>query len=192
MIFVIFQGTLAFITLSPWYISITAYYLILSFMKACVFYSLKKHGSLVEKIKTYKLCGIMFLVLTFALSGIIVLIYTSNMFFEYAGLMIYAVAAFTFFNLTMAIYNIFKARKHNDIHVQTIRNINLVSSLVSIVVLQVAMFQAFKPEYNTSIANGLTGGGISLLILALSIFMIIKANRLLKTYKSQKETSNEI
>ena len=38
--------------------------------------------------------------------GIIVLIYTSNMYFEYAGLMIYAVAAYTFYRLILAIYNI--------------------------------------------------------------------------------------
>lgn len=128
----------------------------------------------------------MFIILTLAMSGIIVLIYTSNMYFEYAGLMIYAVAAFTFYKLTMSIINLFKARKQDALYVQSIRNINLASALVSIVVLQVALFHEFAPQYNTSVANGLTGGIVSIVILALGIYMIIKANLMLKK-KENKE-----
>ena len=188
MSYVIFQGVLAFITLSPWYISITVYYLLLSLVKGNVFLAKKRNPDCEEnQAKTYKTSGILFIFLTVAFSGVIVLIYTSNMYFEYAGLMIYAVAAFTFYKLTLAIINIFKAKKHNDMFIQNIRNINLVSALVSIIVLQVAMFQAFSPEHNTSIANGLTGAGVSLLILALGIYMIIKANKILKNKKETKD-----
>lgn len=139
-----------------------------------------------KQAKTYRYCGIMFIILTLAMSGIIVLIYTSNMYFEYAGLMIYAVAAFTFYKLTMSIINLFKARKQDDLYVQSIRNINLASALVSIVVLQVALFQEFAPQYNTSVANGLTGGIVSVVILALGIYMIIKANLMLKKKENKK------
>ena len=180
LLYVAFQGVLAIITLSAWYISITVYYLVLSILKGNIFYSMRKNNSIVKQTKTYRWCGIMFIFLTVALSGIIVLIYTSNMYFEYAGLMIYAVAAYTFYMLTFSIINIFKAKRQSNLYVQSIRNINLVTSLVSIVVLQVALFQAFSPESNTSFANGLTGGAMSALILALGIFMIVKANKTLK------------
>lgn len=179
-LYVAFMAVLAFLTHSAWYISITIYYLVLSLVKVNVFYSKWKHNNEKNQINTYKDSGIMFILLTIAFSGIIVLIYTSNMYFEYAGLMIYAVATFTFYKLTLAIINIFKARKQQDLYVQSIRNINLASALISIVVLQVAMFQAFAPEYNTSIANGLTGGAVSLVILILGIFMIVKSNKKLK------------
>jgi len=133
-----------------------------------------------KQAKALRYSGIMFIFLTLALSGIIVLIYTSNMYFEYAGLLIYAVAAFTFYKLTLAIYNLFKARKQDDQYVQSIRNINLASAMVSIIVLQVALFQAFSPASNTSFANGLTGGVVSLIILTLGIIMIVQSNKLLK------------
>ncbi|MBE5741495.1 MAG: hypothetical protein E7351_03110 [Clostridiales bacterium] len=178
--YVIFMGVLAIMTKSAWYISITVYYLTLILMKGNILYSKKKYNTEKKKARAYRYSGMMFILLTLALSGIIVLIYTSNMYFEYAGLMIYAVAAYTFYKLVLAIINIFKARKHDDLYVQNIRNINLVSALVSIVVLQVAMFQAFSPANNTSIANGLTGGAVAFVILALGIFMIIKANKKLK------------
>lgn len=185
--YVVFLGVLAFLTKSAWYISITAYYLILSLMKGNVFYSKQKSTSSdIKHIKTYRFSGIMFILLMIAFSGIIVLIYKSNMYFEYAGLMIYAVAAYTFYKLGFAIYNIFKAKRQDDWYVQNIRNINLASALISLIVLQVAMFQAFSPENNTSVANGLTGGAVALIIMALGIYMIYKANKTLK----QKENKN--
>lgn len=206
--YVTFVGVLAIMTKSAWYISITAYYLVLILMKSLVIYSkyterknkkienISTHNEIIvsnngfdstkQAAKTYRFCGIMFLFLTIALSGIIVLIYTSNMYFEYAGLLIYAVAAFTFYKLGFSIYNILKARKQDDLYVQSIRNVNLASALVSIIVLQVALFQAFSPSLNTSVANGLTAGAISLVILALGIFMIVKSNLIIK----QKEKEN--
>ena len=181
LIYLGFQGILAIMTLSVWYISITVYYLVLIILKGNIYRSMRKGNDSLKQTKTYRWCGIMFIFLTIALSGIIVLIYTSNMYFEYAGLMIYAVAAYTFYTLTFSIINIFKARRQQcNLYIQSIRNINLVTSLVSIVVLQVALFQAFSPESNKSFANGLTGGAVSLAILALGAFIVVKANRIIK------------
>lgn len=178
--YVVFIGILAIVTHSAWYIAITAYYLILTLMKGNIFYSKKKYNTELKKARAYRFCGIMFILLMLAFSGVIVLIYTSNMYFEYAGIMIYAVAGYTFYKLTLAIINIFKARHQNDLYIQSLRNINLVSAMISIIVLQVAMFQAFSPQHNTSVFNGLTGGAISLLIVLLGAFMIIKSNKKIK------------
>lgn len=156
-------------------------------MKAMVYYSNKKYNNEINQCKTYRNCGILFIFLTIAFSGIIVLIYTSNMYFEYAGYMIYAVAFYTFYRLTLSIINIFKAKKQDNLYVKSIRNINLASALVSILVLQVAMFQAFSPEQNTSIANALTGAGVAIIILTLGIMMIIKSQKL----KLNSENKNE-
>lgn len=181
---------MAIATGSAWYYSITAYYLALILMKGNVFYSKKKYDTEVKEARAYRFAGIMFIFLTLALSGIITLIYTSNMAFEYAGLMIYVVAAYTFYNLTLAIINIFKARNHDSLYIQAIRNVNLASSIVSLLVLQVALFQAFSPEYNKSFANGLTGGAVSAVILALGIYMIVKANKRLNQINSGDKSIN--
>ena len=190
--YVIFQGVMAVSTLSAWYASITAYYLVLSLMKGNVFFSRKRaKDNDIKEAKTFRFTGIMFIFLTLALSGMIVLIYKSNMYFEYAGLMIFVAATYTFYNLSFAIYNIFKARKHDDLHIQNIRNINMAHSLFSIVVLQVAMFQAFSPENNTSIANALTAGGVSLIILLLGILMIKKANKTINQLKKEQISNDK-
>ena len=181
-------GTFGIMSHSVWYISISIYYLTLIFMKGNIYLSRKRYNTDLKKARAYRFCGIMFILLTLALSGIIVLIYTSNMYFEYAGLLIFVFATFTFYKLTFSIINIFKARKHDNLYIQSIRNVNFASSLVSIIVLQVAMFQAFAPEFNKSVANGLTGGGVSLVILALGIYMICKANKEIKELKEITDT----
>lgn len=188
IVYVVFMGVLGILNGSAWYISITIYYLVLSFMKGNVFYSMKKqrHDEK-RKAKIYRDNGVMFVFMTVALSGIILLIYTSNMYFEYAGLLIYAIAVYTFYKLTLSIINIFKAKKEDDLYIQNIRNINLANALVSIVVLQVAMFQAFSPENNTSFANALTGAVVSAIILIIGIIMIVRANNILKQEKNNEK-----
>lgn len=188
--FISFVTVMAFMSKTAWYFTITVYYIILAIMKGNVFYSKRKYNTEEKQAKTYRFSGIMFIVMTLVFSGVIVLIYKANHYFEYAGLLIYAVAAFTFYKLTLAIINIFKARKHDDMYLQNIRNINLASALISIIILQVALFQAFSPELNVGIANALTGGGVSAVILVLGIFMIIKANKSLKNSKETDKSKN--
>lgn len=189
--YVAFVFVLAIMTKSAWYLSITAYYVVLSLMKGNILYSKKKYNTEFKQARAYRFCGIMFMLLMIAFSGEIVLIYTTNMTFEYAGLMIYAVAAYTFYKLTRAIIGAIKARKRDDFYIQGLRNLNLVTALISIIVLQVAMFQAFSPQHNQSIANGLTGGGVAVIIFVIGILMIRKANKALKELREKENEKTE-
>lgn len=182
--YVIFQCVLAIISKSFWYASIAVYYLILTSMKGNVFLSKIKDDTKQKQLKTYRFTGILYIFLTIALSGIIILIYKTSNVFEYAGLAIYVVAAYTFFNLSMSIYNLIKSRKQTSLYVQNLKNINLVHSVFSLFVLQVALFQAFSPESNTGFANALTGGAVSLFILTVGILMIVKSSKTLKHLNS--------
>ena len=182
---------MAIISKTAWYFTITVYYIVLAFMKGNVFHSKRKYNTEIKEARALRFSGIMFILITIAFSGVIVLIYKANHYFEYAGLFIYVVATFTFYKLSLGIYNIFKARKQDDLYVQNIRNINLASALISIIMLQVAMFQAFAPEQNLGFANALTGAGVSTIILVIGIFMIIKANKKLKTLKNEQNKNNE-
>ena len=178
---------MAIMSKTAWYFTITAYYIVLAFMKGNVFYSKRKYGTEVKQARALRFSGIMFVIMTIVFSGVIVLIYKANHYFEYAGILIYAVAAFTFYKLTLAILNIFKARKQDDLYIENIRNINLASALISIIMLQVAMFQAFSPEHNLGFANALTGAGVSVIILVLGVLMVIKSNKRLNALKNEND-----
>lgn len=184
--YISFVLVMAIMSRTAWYFTITGYYVILALTKGNVFHSKRKYGTEIKEARAMRFSGIMFVVMTIVFSGVIILIYKANHYFEYAGLLIYAVAAFTFYKLTLAIYNIFKARKHDSLYVQNIRNINLANALISIVMLQVALFQAFSPSSNSGMANALTGAGVSAIILFLGIVMIVKANKRLKELKNKE------
>ena len=191
ILFIAFLIVMSILGKTAWYATIAAYYIVLVYMKGNVFYSKSKYGTKEKSIKALRFSGIMFILLTIAFSGVIVLIYKANRYFEYAGVLIYAVAAFTFYKLILAIFNIFKAKKHDDLYTENLRNINLASVLLSLVVLQVAMFQTFAPEHNIGFANALTGGAVSLVILVLGVLMIIKANKKLKENKTKETQEKE-
>jgi len=183
VVYISFVLVMAIMSKTAWYFTITVYYVVLAFMKGNVFHSKRKYGTEIKEARAMRFSGIMFVVMTIVFSGVIVLIYKANHYFEYAGLLIYAVAAFTFYKLTIGIVNIFKARKHDSLYIQNIRNINLANALISIIMLQVALFQAFSPSSNLGFANALTGAGVSAIILFLGIVMIVKANKKLKQIK---------
>ena len=183
--YVVFQGTMAIISVSAWYISITFYYVILTSVKGIIFYSKRKLGNkLTQQAKTYRDCGVMFILLTIILIGLLVLLGVTDNGFEYAGLLIFVAATFTFYKLSLSIYNYFKARKSHDFYIQGIRNINFASALVSLLTLQVAMIHAFSEGGSATrgamIGNMATGAAIALIILGLGILMVRKANIVLQ------------
>lgn len=165
--------------------ALAGYYILLALLRGGVLlYHKRKHGvddpakNTQTQIKTYRNCGILLLVLNIALSVAIAQMIFDDGAFVYAGLMIYASAAYAFYKITMSIINIFRARKQDDLTVQAIRNVNLADATVSILALQTALLNTFSGEgVNISLFNTLTGSVVSLFTLGLGVFMIIKANK---------------
>ena len=160
---------------SVWNITVAVFYFVLIALKSVVFFCERKYKeNTAKQIKTYRACGYMFNLLTVAPAGIVILINKADMSYEYAGLMIYFVAVYTFCKIISSIVQFFKARKQDSLIVQAIRNINLVSAIYSVFVLQVSMIQAFG-DGNDPLSNSIAGGAVALSILLVSIYMIVKS-----------------
>ena len=156
---------------SVWNITIAVFYFVLIVLKGIVFFCDRKYkDNTAKQIKIYRACGYMFNLLTVALAGIVILINKADMSYEYAELAVY-----TFCKIISSIVQFFKARKQDILIVQTIRNINLVSAIYSVFVLQVSMIQAFG-DGNDPLSNSIAGGVVALLILLVSIYMIVKSH----------------
>lgn len=163
---------------SLWNIAIAAFYLVLIALKAIILSCEKKHkGHFQKQLKTYRACGYMFNLLTGAMIGILVLTAESDIHYEYAGNMIYATAAYTFYKIVSAIAQFIKAKKQDDLTIRAIRNINLVSAVYSVLILQVSLTQAFDDGQNP-LLNGITGGVTALIVLSLSVSMIAKSHKI--------------
>ncbi|MBQ8659082.1 MAG: hypothetical protein IJ506_08090 [Clostridia bacterium] len=194
----VFNGVIGILERSVWYGALAGYYILLTLLRSgIVLYHRKKAKGLTRfddeteerfaEIKKFKVCGALLIALPFFLSFAILEMVVNDKGYGYMGIMIYVVAAYTFYKITMAIVNAVRARKKSDdLTIQALRNIGLADALVSILALQTAMFHSFGTELtNTGLANALTGGGVCALTIALGVFTLIVANR--KTKELQKE-----
>ena len=193
--YAVFQGVIAILSGSIWYGALATYYIAISCIRGGVVAVSRKRKQLGEtftlekQLKSYRNCGIYLVFLNFALLGAIVQMVLSDQGFKYAGIMIYVMATYAFYKLGMSIYNLFKARSHNDYTIQSIKNISFADALVSILALQTALLYTFSENYQPYLPNSLTGGAVSLAIIAMGIYMIIKGNRELR--EINKESISE-
>lgn len=185
ILFAVMQGVLAILSKSIWYGALATYYIIISCIRGSVIAICRKRNKqnypIKEQVILYKNCGVCLIILSAALIPAVVQMILKNQSFEYAGLMIYVMAVYTFYKLGMSIYNIVKAKRHNDYLIQSIKNISFADALVSILALQTAMFQSFgDTSYNPALPNALTGTVVLLSIILLGVFIIINSCKVFK------------
>ncbi len=186
VLFGMYNGALGIIGGSIWFGALAAYYVLLAFLRGGILlYHGKKRGKerseeeeRLKQIKTYRTSGILLLILNVSLSVAMAQMIFNDESFHYQGWTIYAFAAYAFYKITMAIYNFFKARKHDDLSVRAIRNINLMDAAVSILALQTALLHTFMQEgTDISLFNTITASAVTILGLSLVIYMLVKASK---------------
>lgn len=116
--------------------------------------------------------------------------------FNYPGLLIYAMAAYSFYSIITAVINLVKFRKHGSPLLSAAKVINLVAAMVSILSLETAMLAQFGSDDDMEfrrLMTGLTGGGVCLTVIAVASFMLWKSARQLKRLQItiKGETENE-
>lgn len=102
------------------------------------------------------------------------LIYFWKINFEYTLIWSIAIAFCSFLELGIAIYNLIKVRKKDDILLFSLRCCNIGSSLFAIVMTQVALLSATKTE-NSYISNATFGIIASVLVVILGFIVIGKS-----------------
>lgn len=177
---------------SVWSITLAVYYSILAVMRFLLLRFASRTGignDRVKELRRSRLCGIILMTVNLALSGVVVLVIVQNRGFEYNGILIYVMATYTFYVTTTSIINIFKYRKYNSPVISTSKSINLAAALVSMLSLETAMLSQFGGEntspYFNQIMVGATGAGVSILVLAMSVYIIVRTNKELKNEQSK-------
>lgn len=112
------------------------------------------------------------------ISGALFIIYMTRLFFiqeskEYGLILSIAIAAFSFAEFGLSIYNFVRARKTDDVLLQSFKGCSLVSSCYAIVLTQVALLSATGTE--GGIYNAIVGVVMGALALAIGLYVLIKA-----------------
>lgn len=167
---------------SAWFLSLAAYYSLLAVMRFLLARRLNVREEAAE-FRRYRLCGFMLLFMNQALAGVVILMVRQDKGFSYPGFLIYAMAAYAFYAVIIAVVNIVKTRRYKSPVLSAAKAVNLVAALVSILSLETAMLAQFGSEDDPMFRKamvGATGGGICAIVIGMAVCMIWRANRNLK------------
>jgi hypothetical protein len=174
---------------SWWFVVLAVYYVIMAVMRFLLvrYVRIQKIGTnILGEWKRSRICAYILLLINLSLSGAVLMILYQHRGYDYPGVMIYIMAMYTFYALTMSIVDIVKYRKMGSPVMSTAKIVSLSAALVSLLNLETAMFAQFgaglTPE-NQRIFIILTGAGVSITVVTLSVILIVNANKEIRRIK---------
>lgn len=182
---------------SMWFVILACYYIILAIMRFLLVRYVRncKIGTnRMGELKRARLCSYILLTINFILSGAVLMILYQDKGFEYHGILIYAMAAYTFYMTVRAIINVVKYRKYHSPIMSITKIITLSAALVSMLSLETAMFSQFGADMNPahqSLMVALTGAAVSITVITMSVYMIVKCAKEIQNIRSTQNGNQE-
>ena len=174
---------------SYWFMVLAVYYVIMAVMRYLLVGYVRNQklgANMLGEWRRSRSCAYILLLINLSLSGAVLMILYQHRGYDYPGIMIYVMALYTFYALTMSIVDIVKYRKMGSPVMSTAKIVSLSAALVSLLNLETAMFAQFgaglTPE-NQRIFIILTGAGVSITVVTLSVILIVNANKEIRRIK---------
>ncbi len=180
---------------SFWFYSMAGYYILLAFVRFFLVRHTRKYlpsEKMHSELMKYRLCGWVFLVMNLALSVMIFFMVYLNRTFNHHEITTIALAAYTFVTFTVAVINVVKYRKYNSPVFSASKAISLAAASASMLTLTSTMLTTFGEADGIAFRRlmlGLLGGAVSVFIIAMAIYMIVRSTKKLKLLKA--EDANE-
>ncbi len=190
LLYVLLNFFSVFLFRSAWFGILAGYYMILAGMRFLLMRYASKKGigkDFLGELHRSRICAIILMTVNLVLSGAVLMILYQDKGYVYKGMLIYVVAAYTFYITVHSVVELVKYRKYNSPIMSTTKVINLSAALVSVLTLETAMLSQFGADTTDAfrrIMIGATGGGVSIVIVTLSLYMILRANREIKKIKA--------
>lgn len=179
--FAAFRGFLGIRYASVYALSAAAYYLMLGLIRVLLAVSWRKRaekgGGAFEE-RRYRLTARLLLVLDIPAGGMLLLLVKDNPASSYPGYTIYAVAAYTFYMLTLSVIHLIKRKKLGSPILSAAAALNFIAALMALSGLQNSLISEFSPgdEAYRVLMNTLTGTGVWFLTVGISVFMMISSS----------------
>ena len=174
---------------SYWFMVLAVYYVIMAVMRFLLvrYVRIQKIGtSILGEWKRSRICAFILLLINLSLSGAVLMILYQNRGYDYPGILIYVMAMYTFYALTHAIVELVKYRSMASPIMSTAKIVSLSAALVSMLNLETAMFAQFGGDMTPEtqrIFIILTGAGVSITVVTVSLILIVNANKEIRRIK---------
>lgn len=190
VVYVVLQGVQWYLHRSWWFVVLGVYYGILSVMRFLLVRYVQQNdigSSLLAEWKRSRTCASILLLVNLSLSGAVLMILYQDRGFEYGGFLIYVIALYTFYSVIHTAVDLVKYRRLGSPVMSTAKIVSLCSALVSVLNLETAMFAQFggdmSPE-SQRIFIILTGAGVSVIVVTLSLMLILRANKEIRSVRN--------
>ncbi|MCR5773506.1 MAG: hypothetical protein K6G42_00345 [Lachnospiraceae bacterium] len=183
ILFTIYNGILGSIHSSVWYVSICLYYsllILLRFSITFIEHLAKKNQDLSEAFRrnSFIILSVFLIILNICLIGPFALMVKQESPVNMTLIPAIAMAAYTFYKLTMSGIHFKKSRQSQDVLIRLARLINLIDALFSIVVLQTTLIMVASGSSNMFPVAALSSAMIWVFIMILSIRnMVVELRR---------------
>lgn len=165
---------LGFYTKSWWFVTLGAYYVVLSVLRFANL-QIKRQGEAGEIRFARKVTGIMLLALSVCLGGTVVLSVIKDRGTKFHTIVMITIALYAFTKITLSIIGLIRSKRQGSDSVTALGFISLSDSLASIFALQRSMLVSFEGMTDSEIQlfNLLTGIGVTIGVMALGIILIV-------------------
>lgn len=182
--YALFKLIVGFSLKSIWFISYALYYILLIILRTNIALQvLKDNISLKDEYIKYRTTAIILLFTNVILTIIVLIIVNQKIMNIYPSWIAISIAVYTFYLIFMSIYNLIKYRKYKSPLVTSTKVINVVTSLVSIISLEIVLIPTFEEEktFFFEIMIISTGGFLAIVIVIISLYIIIKSTEWLNS-----------
>lgn len=169
--------------LALWYVTLGVYYILLIVMRTGLLRNVQAQQigiNLKSEYKKYLQTGILLLFMNLIVIGIVTMMFQEGRVFSYPGVLIYAMAAYAFYSLGLAVYGMVTYKKYNSPLLSATRAVNFAGALISILSLEIALLNQFGTNDPALFAErmvGITGLGITILVTIIGVHMIVKGKK---------------
>lgn len=165
---------------SLWIGAIAVYYILLSVIRFILLHHMqrKKDAGLIAEYRSYRIAAVLMMCINLTLSGIVINMIVGDKTPAISDVLVITSAAYTFYVLTVAITDLIKYRKYQSPVMSAAKAIRFTQALVSMLSLEASMLVQFGNDENyRKLMLALTGAGVCVIVVAMSIYMIVHANK---------------
>ena len=188
--YAVYNLVLGFYAHSWWFITMSAYYIVLSVVRFGLIKMNKNQNGVTERFLK-RFTGGLLMFLAVCLAGSTYIAFEDSVATAYHEIVMITMALYAFTKITLAIINLVKARKGDFPVIKAIRSVSFADALMSIFALQRSMLVSFEGMNagDIKLFNALTGTGVYLLVFLLGINLI--GGKFVNMAKSKIVEANE-
>lgn len=183
MLYILMNVVYMVIYNSWWFGIIALYYLIMAIMNFLLASYISNMGigkNYLRELKRARVCACILVMVNIILSGFVLMMIYYNRGFNYRGYLIYVISLYTFYITIAALINLIKYRKYKSPIMSVAKIVKLAAAMFSMLFLETAMFSQFGGETSETTKKVmiiLTGAGICVIIVGLSIYTIVRVSK---------------